>query len=155
MSTLFFGPQGTLGTVSGDVGDYADYQRFNDYLATPVAAGTMTPGYTGGNPFASISGMTPDMQGFFVYMEGRDERERRRQLEDWQRIRAMRKEEAQEAYQMQLPFKIAGAVNQTFANIAAMRQPFMLAEAQLRAQTPQIIANTAVNNPYANRRWFS
>ena len=65
------------------------------------------------------------------------------------------KEEAKEAYEMQLPFKVAGAVGNVFKGISDAVAPARAYELAIRAQTPGLIAQTYANNPFANRKWIS
>ena len=64
-------------------------------------------------------------------------------------------DQAREAYEMQLPFKVAGAVGNVFKNINEAVAPARAYELAIRAQTPGLIAQTYANNPFANRKWIS
>jgi hypothetical protein len=118
----------------------------------------MPPGYTGGvggSNVVNTEGVSPDLRYMFDYMNRRDAQAYEREQTNFDRALAARKAEAQEAYKMQLPFKIAGAVTDVFKNIQLARQPYVQAEMNIRSNTAPLLSNVYGNNPYANRKWIS
>jgi hypothetical protein len=117
------------------------------------SAGQMTPGYTGGFDYTTIPGIDPSMAGLFRFQENRDERERTRQLEDWERVRQQRSEEGKEAAKIKMLTALPGQILQGFESIARLSYP--AAAIEIQSRTPALLANMYSNNPYANRKWLS
>jgi hypothetical protein len=113
----------------------------------------MTPGYTGGFNYASISGIDPSTGALFTYLEGRDERERSRQLEDFERVRQMRAQEGKEAAKIKMLTALPGQIMQGFESIARLSYP--AAAIEIASRTPGLLAGIYSSNPYANRKWLS
>lgn len=129
-----------------------------------VFQNTLTPGYTGGLGAQSVipgfdwSKVDPNTIAPYALFTGfaqdqrREERAAEREL--FNEVQAMRKREAQEAYQMQLPFRIGGMVSNIFQNIVQAQQPGLQTELGIRSRTADLL-NQAYANPIANRKWFS
>jgi hypothetical protein len=129
-----------------------------------VFQNTLTPGYTGGLGAQSVipgfdwSKVDPNTIAPYALFTGfaqdqrREERAAEREL--FNEVQAMRKREAQEAYQMQLPFKIGGMVSNIFQNIVQAQQPGLQTELGIRGRTADLL-NQAYANPIANRKWLS
>jgi hypothetical protein len=129
-----------------------------------VFQNTLTPGYTGGLGSQSVipgfdwSKVDPNTIAPYALFTGfaqdqrREERAAEREL--FNEVQAMRKREAQEAYQMQLPFKIGDMVGNIFQNIVQAQQPGLQTELGIRSRTADLL-NQAYANPIANRKWFS
>lgn len=152
MGVLYSGPSGFQ--VAGNPPGASGF----DYTTFDAGLNTLTPGYTGGvntNNVLNVEGMTPDVRGLLGFTLQREQEAYKREQENWERIRQMRKEEAQEAYKMQLPFKIAGAVTDVFKNIQLAKQPYVQTEMNIRSNTAPLLANVYGNNPYAGRKWLS
>lgn len=137
--------------LAGNLPALASPQPFQATLAG--APSQMTPGYTGTFDYTSISGIDPSMAGLFRYMESRDERERGRQLEDWQRVRQMRAEEGKEAAKIKMLTALPGQIMKGFESIARLSYP--AAAIEIASRTPGLLANVYGNSPYANRKWIS
>lgn len=124
---------------------------------------TLTPGYTGGFGTSNVLGGMIQSEDPNVRMFGalgqimglRDEQAYEREERLFDKIQAMRKREAQEAYQMQLPFRIGEQVSGIFRNIVQAQQPGLQAELAIRGRTPEILAQTYASNPYAGRKWLA
>lgn len=129
-----------------------------------VFQNTLTPGYTGGFGAQSVipgfdwSKVDPNTIApyalFTGFAQGQRQEERAAERELFNEVQAMRKREAQEAYQMQLPFKIGGMVSNIFQNIVQAQQPGLQTELGIRSRTADLL-NQAYANPIANRKWFS
>lgn len=129
-----------------------------------VFQNTLTPGYTGGLGAQSVipgfdwSKVDPNTIAPYALFTGfaqdqrREERAAEREL--FNEVQAMRKREAQEAYQMQLPFRIGGMVSNIFQNIVQAQQPGLQTELGIRGRTADLL-NQAYANPIANRKWLS
>jgi hypothetical protein len=129
-----------------------------------VFQNTLTPGYTGGFGAQSVipgfdwSKVDPNTIApyalFTGFAQGQRQEERAAERELFNEVQAMRKREAQEAYQMQLPFKIGGMVGDIFQNIVQAQQPGLQAELAIRSRTGDLL-NQAYNNPISQRKWLS
>lgn len=115
--------------------------------------GQMTPGYTGSFNYTAISGIDPSMAGLFTYMESRDERERARQLEDWNRVRQMRSEEGKEAAKIKMLSALPGQILQGFESIARLSYP--AAAIEIQSRTPGYLAQIYSENARSNKRYIS
>lgn len=123
---------------------------------------TLTPGYTGGfntqNVFGSmLQSEDPNVRMFGSLgqiMNLRDEQAYEREQNLFNKVQEMRKREAQEAYQMQLPFKIGGMVGNIFQNIVQAQQPGLQTELAIRGRTADLL-NQAYSNPISQRKWLS
>jgi hypothetical protein len=127
---------------------------------------TMTPGYTGGFGTSNVYGNLIGSEDPNVRMFGAlgqiqqfaNQQAYEREESLFNRIQDMRKREAKEAYEMQLPFKVAGMVgNQVstiFQNINQSIAPIKAYELAIRSRTPELIAQTVANNPFAGRQWL-
>lgn len=126
-----------------------------DPFGTLIAGipGQMTPGYTGGFNYTTISGIDPSMAGLFTYMESRDERERARQLEDWNRVRQMRSEEGKEAAKIKMLSALPGQILQGFESIARLSYP--AAAIEIASKTPGYLAQIYSENARTNKRYIS
>ena len=137
--------------LAGSLPSLASPALFQAQLAgTPSP---MTPGYTGTFDYTTISGIDPSMAGLFRYMESRDERERTRQLEDWERVRQQRREEGKEAAKIKMLTALPGQILKGFESIARLSYP--AAAIEIASRTPGLLAGVYANNPYANRKWIS
>jgi len=129
-----------------------------------VFQNTLTPGYTGGFGAQSVipgfdwSKVDPNTIApyalFTGFAQAQRQEERAAERELFNEVQAMRKREAQEAYQMQLPFRIGGMVSNIFQNIVQAQQPGLQNELATRMRTGDLL-NQAYANPIANRKWFS
>ena len=129
-----------------------------------VFQNTLTPGYTGGFGAQSVipgfdwSKVDPNFIGpsllFTGFAQAQRQEERAAERELFNEVQAMRKREAQEAYQMQLPFRIGGMVSNIFQNIVQAQQPGLQTELGIRGRTADLL-NQAYANPIANRKWLS
>lgn len=117
------------------------------------APGQMTPGYTGGFNYTTISGIDPSMAGLFTYMESRDERERARQLEDWDRVRQMRSEEGKEAAKIKMLSALPGQILQGFESIARLSYP--AAAIEIASKTPGYLTQLYSENARSGKRYIS
>lgn len=123
---------------------------------------TLTPGYTGGlNAQNVIGGMLqsedPNVRMFGALGQIQafsNEQAYQREEKLFEKIQDMRKREAQEAYKMQLPFRIGEQVSGIFRNIVQAQQPGLQAELAIRSNTPALL-NQAYANPISNRKWLS
>lgn len=123
---------------------------------------TLTPGYTGGfnsqNVFNLLSSEDATVRAISAWGQVQqlaNEQEYQRNENLFNRVQEMRKREGEEAYKMQLPFRIGGMVSDIFQNIVQAQQPGLTAELNIRGRTPELLAQTYANNPYANRKWLS
>lgn len=129
-----------------------------------VFQNTLTPGYTGGLGAQSVipgfdwSKVDPNTIApyalFTGFAQAQRQEERAAERELFNEVQAMRKREAQEAYQMQLPFRIGGMVSNIFQNIVQAQQPGLQTELGIRGRTADLL-NQAYANPIANRKWLS
>lgn len=129
-----------------------------------VFQNTLTPGYTGG--FGTTSAVPPidwskvdpnviaPYALFTNFGLGQRQQEMAAEERLFDKVQAMRKREAEEAYQMQLPFKIGGMVSNIFQNIVQAQQPGLQAELAIRSRTGDLL-NQAYNNPISQRKWLS
>lgn len=115
--------------------------------------GQMTPGYTGGFNYTTISGINPDNAALFTYMESRDERERARQLEDWDRVRQMRSEEGKEAAKIKMLSALPGQILQGFESIARLSYP--AAAIEIASRTPGHLTQLYSENARSGKRYIS
>lgn len=125
---------------------------------------TLTPGYTGGLNNQSVipgfdwSKVNPNTIApyalFTNFAQGQRQQEMAAEERLFDKIQAMRKREAQEAYQMQLPFKIGGMVGNIFQNIVQAQQPGLQTELAIRGRTADLL-NQAYSNPISQRKWLS
>lgn len=147
MASLFLNPQGQFqvaGNPAGTSGQGPD-----------LFASTLTPGYTGGSNSQTLypEGVSPDLQALFGYLGQRDQQERQRQLEDWERTRQMRREEARDAFQMKTLSAIPGQISDMFKTYAQLSYP--AAAIEIQSKTAPLLAGVYANNPYAGRKWLS
>lgn len=126
-----------------------------DPFGTLIAGvpGQMTPGYTGGFNYTTISGINPDNAALFTYMESRDERERARQLEDWDRVRQMRSEEGKEAAKIKMLSALPGQILQGFESIARLSYP--AAAIQIARETPGHLTQIYSEHARSGKRYIS
>ena len=149
MASLFVNPQGQFqiaGNPTGSSGQGSD-----------LFASTLTPGYTGGSNSQTLypEGMTADermLQSFFNYTTQQEERQRQRAIEDWERNRQMRKEEARDAFQMKTLAAIPGQISDMFKTYAQLSYP--AAAIEIQSKTAPLLANVYGSNPYAGRKWL-
>lgn len=137
--------------LAGNPPALASPQPFQATLAG--APSQMTPGYTGTFDYTSISGIDPSMAGLFRYMESRDERERGRQLEDWQRVRQMRAEEGREAAKIKMLSALPGQIMQGFESIARLSYP--AAAIEIAKSTPGYLTAIYSANAQSDKRYIS
>jgi hypothetical protein len=127
-----------------------------------VFQNTLTPGYTGGFGAQNVMGTMLQSEDPNVRMFGAlgqiqqfaNEQAYEREKRLFSDVQDMRKREAQEAYQMQLPFRIGGMVSNIFQNIVQAQQPGLQAELAIRSRTGDLL-NQAYNNPVSQRKWLS
>lgn len=128
---------------------------------------TLTPGYTGGFGAQNVIGSMIQSEDPNVRMFGalgqiqqfNNEQAYQREKALFMEIQDMRKREAQEAYKMQLPFKVSQLIgdqtNRIFQNVINAVTPIRAYEMAIRADTPKLLAQTYASNPYAGRKWLS
>lgn len=151
------GPPGSSG---------ASYMGFRDLINSPL--NTMPLTYTGGaGSFATNASQLlgdwaksddPTLRQFGALgtlLDVTRARELESERENREYIRQLRREEAQEAYKMQLPFRIAGTIQNVFKNINEAIAGPRAYELAIRSQTPGLLAQVYANNPYAGRKWLS
>lgn len=146
MSSLFINPQGNYQLAGNALGSSGQ--------GSELFGSTLTPGYTGGANSQTLypEGVSPDLQALFGFLGQRDERERQRAIEDWERARQMRKEEAQEAFQMKTIAAIPGQITDMFKTYAQLSYP--AAAIEIQSRTAPLLANVYGSNPYAGRKWL-
>lgn len=127
----------------------------SDAFGTLVSSGPsqMTPGYTGGFNYTTISGIDPNTAALFGYLDTRDERAYGRELKAVELMKQQRKEEAQDAFRMKMIGAIPGQILQGFESIARLSYP--AAALQIQANTPTLLAGVYQNNPFAGKRLLS
>lgn len=123
----------------------------------PFMPSQMTPGYTGGFDYTSISGIDPNTAAFsaalFGHLDKRDERAYERELKAVELMKQQRKEEAQDAFRMKMIAAIPGQILQGFESAARLSYP--AAALQIQASTPALLAGVYQNNRYADKRLLS
>jgi len=123
---------------------------------------TMTPGYTGGIGTSNIYGNLLGSEDPNVRMFGAlgqiqqfaNQQAYEREENLFNRIQEMRKREAKEAFQMQLPFKVGGMVSNIFQNIVQAQQPGIQAELAIRSNTAPLLAQIYSSGNQAGRKWL-
>lgn len=125
---------------------------------------TLTPGYTGGFNNQSVipgfdwSKVDPNTIApyalFTNFAQGQRQQEMAAEERLFDKIQDMRKREAQEAYKMQLPFRIGEQISGIFRNIVQAQQPGLQTELAIRGRTADLL-NQAYQNPISNRKWLS
>jgi hypothetical protein len=123
---------------------------------------TMTPGYTGGIGTSNIYGNLLGSEDPNVRMFGAlgqiqqfaNQQAYEREENLFNRIQEMRKREAKEAFQMQLPFKIGGMVGNIFQNIVQAQQPGLQTELAIRSNTAPLLAQIYSAGNQAGRKWL-
>jgi hypothetical protein len=132
-----------LGTASPDA--------FGSMIGS--APSQMTPGYTGGFDYTTISGIQPRDAALFGLIDRRDERAYDRELKAVELMKQQRKEEAQEAFKMKMVAAIPGQILQGFESAARLSYP--AAALQIQANTPALLAGVYQSNPFAGKRLLS
>ena len=123
---------------------------------------TMTPGYTGGIGTSNIYGNLLGSEDPNVRMFGAlgqiqqfaNQQAYEREENLFNRIQEMRKREAKEAFQMNLPLKVGELVNKSFENIVKSRQPGIQAELAIRSNTAPLLAQIYSSGNQAGRKWL-
>lgn len=113
----------------------------------------MTPGYTGGFDYSTISGIDPNSAALFGYLERSNAQARQQQLEDWERVRQQRSEEGKEAAKIKMLTALPGQILQGFESFARLSYP--AAAIEIQSRTPGLLAGVYANNPFASRKWLS
>lgn len=137
--------------LAGNPPGYASANAFGTLM--PVMPGQMTPGYTGGFDYTSISGIDPNAAALFGYLDARDERAYDRELKAVELMKQQRKEEAQDAFRMKMISAIPGQILQGFESAARLSYP--AAALQIKANTPALLAGVYQSNPFAGKRLLS
>lgn len=119
----------------------------------PFMPSQMTPGYTGGFDYTSISGIDPNYAALFAYFDKKDERAYERELKAVELMKQQRKEEGQDAFRMKMIAAIPGQILQGFESAARLSYP--AAALQIKANTPALLAGVYQSNPFAGKRLLS
>lgn len=126
-----------------------------DPFGTLIAGvpGQMTPGYTGGFDYTTISGIEPSIAGILTLRERESKLARQQQLEDWDRVRQMRSEEGKEAAKIKMLSALPGQILQGFESIARLSYP--AAAIEIASRTPGYLTQLYSENARSGKRYIS
>jgi hypothetical protein len=126
-----------------------------DPFGTLIAGvpGQMTPGYTGGFDYTTISGIEAKDAALFNFLDRTRALSRQESLEDWERARQMRSEEGKEAAKIKMLSALPGQILQGFESIARLSYP--AAAIEIARGTPGHLTQIYLENARSGKRYIS